>query len=177
MTRSLLDVIKNDNKVYIGNHPCFHGLKVYKSEEYQVGFTQPLPSAKEIEDFYYSGFYIKDQDDKAIESRITFSSLRAESQFKFISLLLPKTESCKVLDVGCSEGSLLVRFAQEGAEVFGYEIDQKMAHLANSRLKKFNFNFPVINTLFNSREIEKQSQKFDVICSSHILEHLGRVIK
>ncbi|MFB2737084.1 class I SAM-dependent methyltransferase [Umezakia ovalisporum] len=172
MHNHLLPFIPDDEKLdLLGKHPSFEGCNVYKCIKYEVGFTHPLPKANQVEDFYRPGFYVKEDDANLIKNRLQISSQRANAQFELIAPFIDNCSHLKVLDVGCSDGSFLMKFAEK-CEVLGYEIDQRMADLANSRLGKFLQNGSVKNTLFDINNTNVLDQRFDIVCSSHILEHL-----
>ncbi|MGK7955420.1 MAG: class I SAM-dependent methyltransferase [Crocosphaera sp.] len=157
--------------ILVGSHPCFEGCNVYISPEDELGFTEPLPSQKQILDFYKSGFYIKDDQLTGLESRLKFVQKRASAQYNFIASFLSKAKVLDVLDIGCSEGSLLLLFSELGYNVTGYEPDVKMAVFARERLKTKLATSQIINGMFGSEQNEQF--KYDLICSSHLFEHIA----
>lgn len=86
--------------------------------------------------------------------------VRASLQAQILTLwgLKPKT----VLDVGCGAGFALWEWAQRGAEVTGIEPDERCHRREPEK------RYRVYKDL---AELEPQS--FDLICMSHVLEHLN----
>ncbi|ACK64396.1 Methyltransferase type 12 [Rippkaea orientalis PCC 8801] len=154
---------------YVGQNPSFKKGKIYRCKQCQLAMTHPLPTVKELLEFYQSGYYIKTITKEAIEQRLLASQQRASSQFEFIRQYLPENTTLgKVLDLGCSDGSLLLLLDKHGFDVWGYEPDTQMAELANKRLSKDQEK--VSNDMFPGKEVEKNT--YDLICSSHLFEHI-----
>ena len=165
-------IICNRNMKYIGNNSSFPESKVYQCNKCEFALTNPLPTSDQIKEFYESGFYVKDTNLSGLEQRLQFSEKRAVSQFNFIKDSLPKPSSrIKALELGCSEGSLLILLEKYGFQVTAYEPDIKMAKLANERL--MNENSKVLNQLFSEEELGVENY-YDLICSSHVFEHIAQ---
>ncbi len=153
---------------YLGKNPSFPSSEIYQCDDCEFGLTVPLPTQEILLNFYKPGMYIRDDNLKALESRLLFSSLRAKSQFQFMQKFFPKVECPKALELGCSEGSLLLLLDQYGFNVTAYEPDARMAELANNRLNKKENK--VINRMFEEDNLGHE--QYDLIFSSHVLEHL-----
>lgn len=78
---------------------------------------------------------------------------------------IPASESGHLLDVGCGDGTFLRRMRAAGWTVAGTEPDAKAA----ARLAAQE-GFPVYSALEDL--VQEQSQRFDVIVLSHVVEHL-----
>lgn len=78
---------------------------------------------------------------------------------------IPASESGRLLDVGCGGGAFLRRMRIAGWVVAGTEPDAKAA--ARLAAKE---GFPVYSSL--DHLIQEQSQRFDIIVLSHVIEHL-----
>jgi 2-polyprenyl-3-methyl-5-hydroxy-6-metoxy-1,4-benzoquinol methylase/ribosomal protein S27E len=105
-----------------------------------------------------------------------------ENHKNFFNLQLKTFEDCnienliggfkgkKVLDVGCATGMLLNHLKNKGANVFGVEICTQSCRYAYE-----NFGLTIYNgTLENARY---ESNFFDIIHFSHLIEHLENPIK
>ncbi len=155
---------------YINVNPSFPKSKVYRCKKCKLAMTYPLPTSQELLEFYESGYYIKTITKSAIEQRLSVSQSRASAQFEFMGQFLPETGNLgKALDIGCSDGSLLLLLEQYGFDVWGYEPDIKMAELANQRISKTQTK--VKNDMFSGNQLEKNT--YDFICSSHLFEHIA----
>jgi len=75
----------------------------------------------------------------------------------------------KILEIGSSKGNLLNAFKLEGFDVLGIE-PSKLA----AKHSKQNYNFPVINNIFENVEIKS---KFDLVLCIHMLEHVNNPIE
>ena len=163
----------NKKLKYIGNNSSFPEGKVYQCSKCQFALTEPLPTLNQLQEFYKPGFYIKDENLSGLKQRLGYSEQRALGQFKFIEKFFPKSANgLKALELGCSDGSLLLLLDKYGFDVVGYEPDIKMANLANERLGKQDNK--VINQMFKEEDLK--SEEYDLICSSHVLEHLANPI-
>ncbi|MDJ0729742.1 MAG: class I SAM-dependent methyltransferase [Crocosphaera sp.] len=132
--------------------------------------TYPLPTSQELLEFYESGFYIKTITKSAIDKRLSLGELRALAQFEFIRQFLPENGNLgKALEIGCSDGSLLLLLEQYGFDVWGYEPDMKMAELANQRISKTQRK--IKHDMFPGEELEQNTYHF--IGSSHVFEHIA----
>ena len=132
--------------------------------------TYPLPTSQELLEFYESGFYIKTITKSAIDKRLSLGQVRASAQFEFIREFLPKKSNLgKALEIGCSDGSLLLLLEQYGFDVWGYEPDMKMAELANQRISKTQRK--IKHDMFPGEELEENTYNF--IGSSHVFEHIA----
>lgn len=73
-----------------------------------------------------------------------------------------------VLDIGCSTGELGARLAQLGAEVWGIEIDEKSAEVADTKLDRVVRG----DALDALDEIADSGKSFDCIVCADSLEHM-----
>ncbi|MEA5534776.1 class I SAM-dependent methyltransferase [Crocosphaera sp. XPORK-15E] len=158
----------------VGIHPCFEGCQVYECQEQELGFTKPLPDHEQILQFYESGFYIKDDKLTGLEQRLQFSEQRALAQIDFIKPFLPEAKVSSVLDIGCSDGSLICLFSELNYRVTGYEPDSKMAIFAKERLKTKPGKSEIVNEMFGITE--NNDIRYDLVCSSHLFEHIANPI-
>lgn len=85
---------------------------------------------------------------------------------QYLSLVEGKSR-LEILDVGCAQGTLALRLAERGHEVWAMDIRQQFLDYAASRYEKGNVNF----ICGNAMEVELDKQ-FDLIFANQIVEHL-----
>ena len=80
-----------------------------------------------------------------------------------------KFKGKKVLDVGCGNGYVLSKFAQEGAEVFGVDITEAAIDLCEKRFSYLNLTgqFKVAN----AESLPFEEHSFDCVTSMGVLHH------
>ena len=75
----------------------------------------------------------------------------------------------KVLDVGCGNGYILSKYAQEGSKVCGIDITSAAIHLSRRRFELLNL--PGAFFVANAEELPFEDQAFDCVCSMGVLHH------
>jgi SAM-dependent methyltransferase len=176
------------NLTLLGKNPTFIDSDIYDCRDCQLAFTHPLPTVEQLSKFYQPGFYDKSSIEefkselsqhfsktlsKYIINNKNLFEHRPISQYKFIYPFLPDTQDKTVLEIGCSSGSLLALLVENGFKVTGYEPDIKMALLASKRLD--GPGNIIFSRMINSEDWKANS--FDLICSSHVLEHISNPIE
>jgi 2-polyprenyl-3-methyl-5-hydroxy-6-metoxy-1,4-benzoquinol methylase len=120
-------------------------------------------------DQYYHIKYRQIRKESITENYLNFMSLRAESQYKFISNNL-RADKCinNVIDIGASAGKLLEKFEVSG-NIFAVESDQAMIEYMakNSKIKIIDNKL-----LFDNENLKN----FDMITMSHVFEHINNPI-
>lgn len=79
------------------------------------------------------------------------------------------TKNCRVLDIGCNDGTLLSAFQKHGMRVVGVEPAKNIVRIAKKR------GFPVISDFFNTslaRTIRRTNGQFDLISATHTLANI-----
>ena len=79
----------------------------------------------------------------------------------------------KVLDFGCGDGVLSSLLAKQGTEVFGIDSDKAAIYFAEKMHKSMG-----LNTCFSVQscyETSFESESFDVVVSSDVIEHVSEV--
>jgi len=79
-----------------------------------------------------------------------------------------RTVPRRLLDVGCSDGSLALTVKERGAEAWGIEIDSAFAEIASGRLDKVLQG----DALVLSSELVNAGERFDAIICADSLEHM-----
>jgi methionine biosynthesis protein MetW len=74
----------------------------------------------------------------------------------------------RVLDVGCSDGSLAIAFKERGAETWGIEIDPRFAATAAGRLDSVLAG----DALEHVRGLQAGGERFDLVICADSLEHM-----
>jgi len=118
----------------------------FYENNYTSGFTTDLPNSEQLSKYLSTGFADTPKDFRR------FLSL-------FNSLAVPA--GSRILDLGCSWGYGAWQFQNAGYEVTGYEVSKHRALFAQEKLM-----------LDASSSLDDISGLFDVIFSSHVLEHI-----
>lgn len=117
-------------------------------------YVQPFPNQEDYIAMYppsYQGEIIEDAE--------------YERDFnKIISLVEKHAKGKKILDFGCGNGAFLAQAAKKKYEGFGIEFDDNL--IAELKKKHKNCRFDSVSNFVNNTE------KFDVIHMSNVLEHL-----
>lgn len=171
---------KNGN--FLFEVPCDHArpknsnpYKIYWCAPCNFGFLFPRPSKDEISEFYKIEYYThtaEATDNTATQSffdrarihaawRIDNEDRRDNDEY-FRSL---RRSGASILEIGCGNGSNLLRFQAEGFEVTGVEPDKE----ALSTSQRQGLTVYDGTAEFLPQEITKN--KYDVVLISHVLEH------
>lgn len=122
--------------------------RTFYQDRYREGMTTVTPSLEELEILKGSNFTGTDKD----------FSLK-------IQLVQQEKSGGRLLDYGCSWGYGLIQFQSSGYDVVGFEISRPRAEYGRKHLKlEIIDDFRMIDSL--------QGASFDIIHSSHVLEHL-----
>jgi 2-polyprenyl-3-methyl-5-hydroxy-6-metoxy-1,4-benzoquinol methylase len=127
-------------------------------------YLSPRPNLKSLDIIYpenYSNFHTGDQEESYV--RKISNKLQSRSLKKFIEKYVAKNKFT-VLDVGCGDGFILDRIKDvfPDSKTFGVEPNLIAARYASRRHNVFE----------GLIEKYKSSKKFDLIVSSHVVEHL-----
>lgn len=177
---------KNQGNIdFIGQDFMFDRTKYYKylkCDLCSISYQAPIPNLKQIKS-YYPDSYENFEDPKkpkfslAEKVRLSFhhnySGLIKNTYVnKIFSLLIPKDKSLidyvqngKFLDIGCGNGSRLLKMKKLGWHVFGVELNT----FAYQKCIKNDLN--VQNKPLEQAVFKKNY--FDVIYMSHLIEHLN----
>jgi len=144
----------------------------YRCGNCQLVSTYPLPTTKTIKNYYENKFKKENY-----ELSNKYSKRHKLVYTKYVKILKARLrdknqmlEGKKVLDVGCFTGEFLETLQKENADVYGLELQDTAARIANNKLpgkvlKKdvMNYNFP--------------QKKYDVITLLGVVEHVANPMK
>ena len=84
-----------------------------------------------------------------------------------------KLRGKRYLDVGCAYGGFLVAFAEQGAEVAGFDLDSMLLGLARHNLRDHNLEAPLqLMDATNSELLRPLHKSFDIITCNDVIEHV-----
>ncbi len=122
----------------------------------------------EIKDFY------KGYDDrissKRWKSKYPLRSYAHERQYE--SVLAYVSRSTKVLDAGCGDGALSFMMAEKGALVTGIDLSTPNINACLKSAKARGLEGQVSFLVGDSEQLPFADNAFDLVVSSHVLEHL-----
>jgi len=90
-----------------------------------------------------------------------------QQEFKNRSLFINKFKDIthtNLLEVGCADGTTLSNLRDNGFEVYGIEVSEENSDICSRK------NLNVFNGMYS--EFDTESQKFDLVCSFYVMEHL-----
>lgn len=119
---------------------------------------------KEIKEFYTN------YSDKIYSKRFTSKyRLRAYAhKMQYESVLAYVEAGMKVLDAGCGDGVLSLMMLEKGAEVVGVDLSSPNIDSAKKRAGRESVQF----VLGDVENLPFPDNSFDLVVSSHVLEHL-----
>ena len=145
-----------------------------KCENCELSHRHPKDNEKWLQKFYQSEYDIETAMMTKLPTDIelvhlkkeVFSSIR--SYDKYIDALFKKTpkNTVKILDYGCSWGYNIYKLINSGYDVIGYELSMPRAKFGEEKL-----GVKIIH-----KEVQLPS-KFNVLFSSHVIEHLSDINK
>jgi len=167
------DLMFKKNKIY----------DYYFCRSCDLTFINPLPTLDEIKDFYPDSYIVFEP--ARLKTISTFEKIRLQSKhgyknliyknnyfFNLIKFCLMKShehidyvENGKFLDIGCGNGSRLLKMRKLGWEVAGVELNKKAYNECISH------NLNVFNCTLEETNFKDRS--FDVVYMSHLVEHLA----
>ncbi len=155
-------------------HPDFSEASIYYCDNCNHGFTFPEPDAFWLEKYYEDVYPLKRSNffgDRYFQTM----KLRAKAQMEFIARALKPTiasddfKHFKILDWGCGIGALVAAFESKGTWVVGYDSDLAAIHMGKTL---WGCN---ISTMPSN--IEELHSGFEILCMSHVIEHLADIRK
>lgn len=155
----------------LGRNPDFPKSGICRCLDCGYMWSRPEPTPAELQDVYRATYRIIRQESPT-QDYLDFMDARAGAQSELIARTTSRDfAGLKVLDIGCGAGSLLKVFEEHGAAVTGFEPDIAMSGAARQRLSAAAH---IENAMFNAEEW--QGEPFDLICLSHVLEHVSNPV-
>lgn len=128
---------------------------------------------------YYSKYYrdilgIPNWEERAINQ---LQEEKEESErIKNLEHILGDFKGKKILDVGCGTGGFVIAACKKGAIVTGLEPDKEALNICRLKQKEFGLNNVEFKEGF-SEELPLSNNKFDIIYSLTVLEHVKDIKK
>jgi 2-polyprenyl-3-methyl-5-hydroxy-6-metoxy-1,4-benzoquinol methylase len=140
----------------------------------QWGFYQydPLPSEKELQEFYEKKYYQEGCGSYEIvysEEEISYFKLKASLIHREAMKLSHVAGGKTLLDVGCGEGWVMDKFFQSGVSATGLDFSRFALEKRHPHLLPFFKQGDIYNLL---REESQQQAIFDFIVCANVLEHV-----
>ena len=146
-------------------------------------FINPLPNLVEIKNFYPDSYMVFEP--ARLKKINIIEKVRLQAKHGYINLInkdnylfnllgfcllksrehIDYVESGKFLDIGCGNGSRLLKMRNLGWQVTGVELNKKAFN------ECVNHNLNVFNSTLENTKFEDNS--FDVVYMSHLVEHLA----
>jgi 2-polyprenyl-3-methyl-5-hydroxy-6-metoxy-1,4-benzoquinol methylase len=141
---------------------------VYECEHCAHGFINPQPSAATLKEYYSSSYEAyDDQHGAEADDAEVIARAKAAGEFRHIPIPAGK----KILDFGCGGGFFLRICRELGAQVQGIEPSPFGAEITRKQ------NIPVFEGSLDDFLEQNGDQRFDVITSNHVLEHVPNPIQ
>jgi 2-polyprenyl-3-methyl-5-hydroxy-6-metoxy-1,4-benzoquinol methylase len=145
-------------------------------KQHPLGFFEIVnkPSQKELQDYYAKKYYQEAKGSYELEysdAELLYFQAKLEQRFAVINqhLHLDKTNTKKMLDVGCGEGYALSFFNAKGWQVKGIDFSSAGVMSKNPNCKDFLDTGDVFELL--DAEIAK-AEKYDIVWLQNVLEHV-----
>jgi 2-polyprenyl-3-methyl-5-hydroxy-6-metoxy-1,4-benzoquinol methylase len=136
---------------------------VFECSDCKHGFINPQPDATTL-NHYYSASYEAYDERHAAEGDDASVIVAAKAQGEFRHIPIPTGK--KVLDFGCGGGFFLNICRQLGADVHGIEPSRYGADITRRQ------GIPVFEGSLDDYLAEHGDERFDVITSNHVIEHV-----
>lgn len=139
-------------------HTDFRENNIYKCDNCQVQFMNPVYSDDYLAD-YYAGYIIPEYTQKTIDQQQEIST----QNFSAIDKFLPNKG--EMLDFGMGSGAYSEYARKLGWNVSGYDVD---CNTTSSLAKKLSMDI----RCGDFEKLDWGGKKFDLIYSHHVIEHL-----
>ncbi len=135
--------------------------QIQKCVSCQFVFTNPRPTSNEIGKYYQSDTYISHTDGgKGILDRVYLLARNFTLRWKQ-KLIVRKSSSGELLDVGCGTGEFINHMKAEGWQVTGMEPTTSAREKASQKIQQKIYP-----------DLASINQQFHVITLWHVLEHV-----
>lgn len=140
---------------------------VVKCKKCGLVYTNPRPVQKNISNYYPNEYWEMDGVDSVsndIETKLKKFAHKFINKISY-KMTVPPKQGGKILDIGCGDGTGLLKLKKEGWETYGVEISDLAAKYAR---EKGGLN--VFTGTVEAAEFD--AEFFDGIILSHVVEHL-----
>lgn len=137
---------------------------IVECDDCKFHFTNPIPEASKIGDFYKSDKYISHSSTKKGAINFLYNIIRNRTLRDKLSWILQETSQKKLLDIGAGTGHFLKHALCNDFEIEGLEPDEDARMFAH---KENQLNLRPSQDLYS---FDKSS--FDIITMWHVLEHV-----
>lgn len=140
--------------------------EIFGCNDCSLRFTQDVPDAAHIGDYYKSENYISHTNtSKGLINRL-YQRVRGKTMRQKAAIIIEQTHQHKgdILDIGCGTGTFLHTMQQSGWNVTGLEPD---SDARNNALNLYGIRAKQADELFSLPE-----HSFDAITMWHVLEHV-----
>ncbi len=127
-----------------------------------------MQDSKDIKNFYQS--YHDKINDKRFESPFPIRKYAHHAQYN--SLITHIKDGETILDAGCGEGTIGLLLAERSINSTGIDISEKNVRAANDKAREKGLDQFVIFSIGDAENLPFPDASFDVVVSSHVLEHL-----
>lgn len=140
--------------------------EIFACNNCSLRFTQDVPDAADIGDYYKSENYISHTNTSKGFINKLYQSVRSKTMKQKAAIIINQTGKQKgaLLDIGCGVGTFLQTMQQTGWDVTGLEPD---ADARKNALELYGINAKPADELFSLPE-----NSFDAITMWHVLEHV-----
>ena len=163
-------ICSENNLEYTSNHLDWENIKIYYCQSCNYWFTNPEPTEIELNQHYQS-IYSEKRDNYFGDVYYDIMEKRAKAQIKFIKTYIEQNNHLsqwKAIDIGCGIGALVSSLEKETAFAIGYDSDRTAIKIGKSLWNS--------NIYQNDSDIsQKYNQDFDLLCMSHVVEHLPNI--
>lgn len=131
-----------------------------KCQSCQLVFTNPRPGENELSNYYLSENYISHTSKASNIINLIYKLVRVYTIRGKLRIIKKYNNGKNVLDYGCGTGDFLYHLNKKGYTTSGYEPSE----IANKLLDKRSIN--------RVKNIQKDTNKYDVITAWHVIEHV-----
>lgn len=131
----------------------------------QVEFLHPQPDDATLAAIYNDNYFLHGQVAEAEERMSSMKRATAVRYMDMIGRLLPEG-GCRLLEIGCGHGDMLVEACKRGYEVAGVEFSPHAVEIANQRLGRSAVLVGSIDT------VELPAEYFDLVAFVDVIEHV-----
>jgi hypothetical protein len=155
----------DDYKFNVKTDEKFFGkLKIYQCNNCDLGFCDPMPKSESLKDYYETIYRAEGRPHETNLKNIDVNiyNYKNLNYFQYLTTFIDFSKIEKIFDFGSGAGDI------------GFLLKKKFSHLKLFSSEKDIFCKKILNKrgFQNYKEIENINEKFDLIISTHSLEHM-----